>query len=514
MKRLFLFNILSLLSLCLCLGQNQIIVTPAGEMPRAVSGHFAGIVDGQLTTWGGCNFPDVPCADGGQKVFYPKAYGASVTVPEGTVYIGGQGPLPESPLPALPSVACAPQSLCSQQAIAPLGESLNAAEIKSDNECLLVEIKPSPKGAAALRHSPKGGAGRGLPPKEAAGRGLPPKEAAGRGLPSLPKGLDNFAACYGMDRIFVAGGQTDGVPNRDVYALDWPDGKEWVKIATLPDAGRLQPCMAVQNAPEGKALYIFGGYFINSKFKIQNSNEAVVYTSGLKLNLKTFEWQETSPASIKALPKRDSGIKALPQRGSGEGALVGSCCSPSGYSHILFFGGVNYDIFLSAIEGRQDSMYLRHEPAWYKFRKDVLAYHTITDSWMLLPGDDALARAGAALTPKYQIVNSKSSNSKWIWFYSGGELKPGIRTAEISTIEVKHDTHFGFANWAVLIFYLIAMLGMGIYFMRRENGAEDFFKGGGRIPWWAAGISIYATMLSAITYMAIPAKRRGRACRR
>ena len=31
-------------------------------------------------------------------------------------------------------------------------------------------------------------------------------------------------------------------------------------------------------------------------------------------------------------------------------------------------------------------------------------------------------------------------------------------------------------------------------------------KGGGRIPWWAAGISIYATMLSAITYMAYPAK--------
>ena len=28
------------------------------------------------------------------------------------------------PLPALPSVACAPQSLCSQQAIAPLGEYL------------------------------------------------------------------------------------------------------------------------------------------------------------------------------------------------------------------------------------------------------------------------------------------------------------------------------------------------------------------------------------------------------
>ena len=50
------------------------------------------------------------------------------------------------------------------------------------------------------------------------------------------------------------------------------------------------------------------------------------------------------------------------------------------------------------------------------------------------------------------------------------------------------------------------MLLMGMYFMRKEKGTGDFFKGGGRIPWWAAGISIYATMISAITYMAIPAK--------
>ena len=428
------FCFLSFIIICLCRGQNQFVVTKAGEMERAVSGHFAGIVDGRLETWGGCNFPDVPCADGGQKVFYPKAYGASVTVPEGTVYIGGLSPLPAPPL----------------------GECHNAAKTKSDDECLF----------AGMKYSPKGGAERGL-------------------LPSLPKGLDNFAACYGVDRIFVAGGQSNGVPNRDVYALDWPDGKEWVKLCELPSLtpnpspkgegdfyGRLQPCMVVQNAPEGKALYIFGGYTAPSQ------GEGVVYTRGLKLNLKTLEWKETSAA-------------VLPSFG-GDG---GACATTCGYSHILFFGGVDYDIFLSAIQGRQDSLYLRHEPSWYKFRQDVLAYHTITDSWTTIPGDNLLARAGAALTP-----------FDGGWFYSGGETMPGIRSAQISRIETKRDTSFGWLNWTVLAFYLMAMLGMGIYFMRRENGAEDFFKGGGRVPWWAAGISIYATMLSAITYMAIPAK--------
>ena len=449
MKKHIIPFLLLFLSLGQSWAQNHIVVTPAGKMERAVSGHFAAIVDGQLTTWGGCNFPDVPCADGGQKVYYPKAYGASVAVPEGTVYIGGETPS-DSPF---------------------RGRTTSLSE---------VSFLP-------LSSPPKGGVRGGL------------------ALPSLPKGLDNFAACYGTDRIFVAGGQTDGVPNRDVYALDWPDGKEWVKIATLPDEGRLQPCMAVQNAPEGKALYIFGGYTVPSKSQTpQPPLGGVVYTKGLKLNLKTLEWQETAP--LQTSPRGGRLFAAELPSSSGEGALVGSCCTPCGYSHILFFGGVDYDIFLSAIQGRQDSLYLRHEPSWYKFRQDVLAYHTITDSWTVIPGDTALARAGAALTPIYQIVNSKSSNGKWCWFYSGGETMPGIRSDRISRIETKHDTSFGWLNWMVLILYLVAMLGMGIYFMRRENGADDFFKGGGRVPWWAAGISIYATMLSAITYMAIPAK--------
>ena len=434
----------------LCQGQNQVIVTPAGKMERAVSGHFARMYNGKLETWGGCNFPDIPCADGGQKVFYPKAYGASVTVPEGTVFIGGETP----------------------------SDSPSRGRTTSLSEVSFLPLS-----------SPLRGGVRG---------GLEP-------VPPLPKGLDNFAACYGADRIFVAGGQTNGVPNRDVYALDWPDGKEWVKVATLPDEGRLQPCMAVQNAPEGKALFIFGGYKAPS-LNPSPEEEGRVFLKGLKLNLKTLEWQEIASPPTPLRGEGNFAGESLPPRGEDWRGAVGSCCTPCGYSHILFFGGVNYDIFLSAIQGKQDDQYLRHEPSWYKFRQNVLVYHTITDSWALLPGDSALARAGAALTPIYQIVNSKSSNGKWCWFYSGGETMPGIRSDKISRIEIKHETHFGFANWTVLVLYLLAMLGMGIYFMRRENGADDFFKGGGRIPWWAAGISIYATMLSAITYMAIPAK--------
>jgi len=65
---------------------------------------------------------------------------------------------------------------------------------------------------------------------------------------------------------------------------------------------------------------------------------------------------------------------------------------------------------------------------------------------------------------------------------------------------------FGMLNTWVLVLYLGAMLTLGVYFSRREKTTDDFFLAGRRIPWWAAGLSIFGTGLSAITYMAIPAK--------
>ncbi|GAA1853625.1 sodium:solute symporter [Brevibacterium marinum] len=63
----------------------------------------------------------------------------------------------------------------------------------------------------------------------------------------------------------------------------------------------------------------------------------------------------------------------------------------------------------------------------------------------------------------------------------------------------------GGLNWAVIIIYLLATLGIGVWFTRKAStGTESFFKANGRIPAWAAGFSIYATTLSAITYMSTP----------
>ena len=67
------------------------------------------------------------------------------------------------------------------------------------------------------------------------------------------------------------------------------------------------------------------------------------------------------------------------------------------------------------------------------------------------------------------------------------------------------EADFGTANTIVLVLYLALLVAIGAWSSRRSRSTEGFFLAGRRIPWWAAGISIYATQLSAITFLATPA---------
>ena len=60
-------------------------------------------------------------------------------------------------------------------------------------------------------------------------------------------------------------------------------------------------------------------------------------------------------------------------------------------------------------------------------------------------------------------------------------------------------------NLAVMVAYLLAMAGMGFWFMRRNRTSDAYFRAGGRLPWWVVSLSIYATMFSSITFISVPA---------
>ena len=55
-------------------------------------------------------------------------------------------------------------------------------------------------------------------------------------------------------------------------------------------------------------------------------------------------------------------------------------------------------------------------------------------------------------------------------------------------------------DWAIVIGYMVATLGVGIYLSRRaSNSLEDFFVSGRSLPWWLAGTSMAATTFSVDT---------------
>jgi SSS family solute:Na+ symporter len=66
-----------------------------------------------------------------------------------------------------------------------------------------------------------------------------------------------------------------------------------------------------------------------------------------------------------------------------------------------------------------------------------------------------------------------------------------------------------FVDLAIVIAYLVGMVGVGIYFSRRNTTADQFTKASGSIPGWAIGISIYATFLSSNTFLGVPGKAYG-----
>jgi len=57
------------------------------------------------------------------------------------------------------------------------------------------------------------------------------------------------------------------------------------------------------------------------------------------------------------------------------------------------------------------------------------------------------------------------------------------------------------ADWAILATYTVGIVAFGVWVGRGTKGVEDFFLAGRQMPWWAAGLSVMATQVSAITFV-------------
>ncbi len=59
-------------------------------------------------------------------------------------------------------------------------------------------------------------------------------------------------------------------------------------------------------------------------------------------------------------------------------------------------------------------------------------------------------------------------------------------------------------DYIIIVFTFLVSLAIGLRFSRRQKSMSQYFKASGRLPSWAIGMSILATLISSVTFLAYP----------
>ncbi|NQX01396.1 sodium/solute symporter [bacterium] len=303
------------------------------------------------------------------------------------------------------------------------------------------------------------------------------------------------------ERLIVAGGMQDGKPVSSMSVLSVDDSGT-VKAERLPDLP--QPLAGAGAAMIGSTLYVFGGVssiepavFEKKLWKLDftdgipaqswregegfpNAPRAFFAVTaqygmlgvfggiepGLRVSRETWVYR---PAPIEATRyigwKR---VSDLPHPSARASAVA------LGQASVMLAGGIQAETVdrIPPVNAatRQD------ERPWL--------YHTVTDAWCAfdkpLPASDSMA---LKVDPDVWLV--------------------GRETTQVVTFP-RMMRNLAAIDYSVVIGYFLVLATIGFYFSKQESSAE-FSLGNRKVKWWAAGISMFATGASAISFMAIPA---------
>ncbi len=306
-------------------------------------------------------------------------------------------------------------------------------------------------------------------------------------LPSLPVPLTEAAGALVGSRVVLVGGRTEngGSPGNRVLVLDLAkegaDGFAWEERAGMPGPRR---GLAAACALGGELLVASGRDY--GPARGEGAAPFAFHADLLRYDPEADAWSELPPLTVEGAPR----------------CVMAGTAVPVGGDRAWILGGASGEVLqrLVELEAAGDE----------EARLALLREHPGFSSAVLEVGLDGsvrelVDRRGAAPLPvTTQAVLWRGE----AWLVSG-EVRPGVRTAGVQSLALPSRAGFGTANWVTLGLYLLGMVAIGWACSRRVQGAEDFFLAGRRIPWWAAGLSIFGTQLSAITFMAIPATAYG-----
>ncbi len=267
-----------------------------------------------------------------------------------------------------------------------------------------------------------------------------------RPLPDLPKAVAGAASAVIGDKLYVFGGATSlapMVPTADFWVLNLKEPTAWQAGPAFP----VEPRAFAAATEQYGMLCVFGG------MGAQPLTETWVFRPKPLEGTDVAGWKRLSD-----MPSGITGAAALPI-GQAQVLLLGGATSPAG--DVTGAGGP--------------------ATAWF--------FHTLTDAWAKLDLSSTIARP----------VASKSGGD--IVLIGEGPL------GKMEAVKIRPQRSVRSLQWldyGVIVLYFVILGWIGFSF-RSQESSEEFSLGNRKIKWWAAGLSMFATGASAISFMAIPA---------
>ena len=79
-----------------------------------------------------------------------------------------------------------------------------------------------------------------------------------------------------------------------------------------------------------------------------------------------------------------------------------------------------------------------------------------------------------------------------------------VHAGSIEAAEQSNRSGLSPLDWVVVAGYGLFMIGVGWWSSRRQTTSEEYFLGSRKMGSFVVGISIYATLLSTISYLGVP----------
>lgn len=289
-------------------------------------------------------------------------------------------------------------------------------------------------------------------------------------LPDLPSTVAYPAAAVVDDVVYVAGGTTTNelaTATTNFWRLDLNQSDpQWEVLPGWPGPTRGLNLLVAQHNGVETQLYVLSGRRLDDDGEYEFLNDGYAFSpTAYRKNPDDSPWRRIADAPVSVM--------------AGEALAIGQ-------SHIMVVGGADGSLFLTADDLKDQHPGFPHK-TW--------GYNTITNTWF-----------EAGTLPANHVTTQPT---RWgdDYIIASGEVRPRTRTPVIWKVStVQSASAFGGLDYAAITIYLLALIGIGVFFSFRNKSTDDYFRGGQRVPWWAAGCSIFATMLSSLTFMSVPAK--------